>query len=143
MTSDPATADADMLRDMERRRLRSLVQVDLVVAEVLHADDYQLITPNGYALSKRGYLGAIASGELRYQVFEPASEIRVRTGGSIALLRYQADITVQSSGGPFVDIQCWHTDSYELREGHWRAVWSQATRITPAAEADQPAAKVA
>jgi hypothetical protein len=29
-------------------------------------------------------------------------------------------------GAPF---ECWHTDSYELSEGAWQAVWSQATAI--------------
>ena len=23
----------------------------------------------------------------------------------------------------------WHTDMYDLRDGRWQAVWSQATRI--------------
>src|ERR1017187_6792813 len=29
-------------------------------------------------------------------------------------------------GTPF---QCWHTDSYELKDEVWQAVWSQATAI--------------
>jgi hypothetical protein len=131
------TVDAVIMRDTERRRLRSLVQPDLAVAEFLHADNYQLITPNGYALSKQDYLGSIGSGQLRYQVFEPTSEIMVRANSQIALLRYKAQICVQADNGPVASILCWHTDSYELLDGHWRAVWSQATLISPAAEAEQ------
>jgi len=132
------TVDAMVMRDTERRRLRSLVQPDLAAAEFLHADNYQLITPNGYALTKEDYLGSIASGQLRYQVFEPASEIMVRANGQIALLRYKARISVQADNGPVASTRCWHTDSYELQDGRWRAVWSQATLISPAAEAEQP-----
>jgi hypothetical protein len=63
------TPDGPVLRDTERRRLRSLVEADLAVADALHADDYQLITPNGYALTKQEYLRDIASGQLRYEIF--------------------------------------------------------------------------
>jgi Domain of unknown function (DUF4440) len=122
------TADLIDLRETERRRLRSLVEADMGTAQALHADDYQLITPLGYALSKQEYLGSIASGEFRYLEFEAVSDIAVRGGDGFALLRYQARICVNDIGRvePFT---CWHTDSYELRSGRWQAVWSQATRI--------------
>jgi len=130
------TPDATAMRDTERRRLRSLVEADLAAADALHADDYQLITPNGYALTKQEYLGDIASGQLRYQVFEPASEIVVRCSSQMTLLRYRARITVRAHG-PAVSMTCWHTDCYELRDGSWQAVWSQATAIGPQALEDQ------
>jgi hypothetical protein len=120
----PAT---ELLPDTERRRLRALVSADTVTAAPLHAEDYQLITPNGSALTKDGYLGAIASGRLRYQVFEPVSEIAVLDGTDLAVLRYQARISFDDGPG----ITCWHTDCYRLRDGTWQAVWSQATMITP------------
>jgi hypothetical protein len=135
------SVDASTIRETEHRRLKSLVEADLAVAESLHAEDYQLITPSGYALTKQDYLGAIANGELRYQVFEPVSEIMVRTSGQIALLRYQVQICVQSDGGPVASIRCWHTDTYELRDGHWQAVWSQATLISSGAEPVSPDSK--
>ena len=65
--------DAAVMRDTERERLRSLVHADMETAGALHADDYQLITPRGYAMSKQEYLSRIASGGLRYRVFEPVS----------------------------------------------------------------------
>ena len=68
---------AGLLPDIERRRLRALVKADTVTAAPLHADDYWLITPNGSEMTKDDYLGAIASGQLRYQVFEPVSEMAV------------------------------------------------------------------
>ncbi|HEY5018901.1 MAG TPA: nuclear transport factor 2 family protein [Streptosporangiaceae bacterium] len=131
------TPDVTAMCDTERRRLRSLVEPDLVTADALHAADYQLITPNGHALTKRDYLGDIAAGRLRYQVFEPASEILARCSSQLAILRYRARIIV-ATRGPAVAITCWHTDYYELREGSWQAVWSQATAISPQAAEDQP-----
>ena len=137
--------DAAALRDIERQRLRALVQADMDTAATLHADDYQLITPRGYAMSKQEYLDRIASGRLRYRVFEPVSDIAVRGSGEVALLRYQVRISVAEdddengdengdAGDSLVHaaMTCWHTDCYECRNGRWQAVWSQATVIRPA-----------
>jgi hypothetical protein len=44
--------DVDQIRDIEHQRLRALVEADMDVARQLHADDFQLITPFGDALSK-------------------------------------------------------------------------------------------
>ena len=137
--------DAAALRDIERQRLRALVQADMDTAAALHADDYQLITPRGYAMSMQEYLDRIASGRLRYRVFEPVSDIAVRGSGEVALLRYQVRISVAEdddengdengdAGDSLVHaaMTCWHTDCYECRNGRWQAVWSQATVIRPA-----------
>ena len=69
--------DAGALRNVERARLRSLVETDMDVAGDLHADEYQLITPRGRALSKAEYLDSVAAGELRYRVFEPIAQVAV------------------------------------------------------------------
>ena len=128
MSNEPTSPDTDALREIERRRLRALAGADLDAAGPLHADDYQLITPNGSELTKADYLGDIVAGRLRYTSFEPVSAIRVLGDGDVAVLRYQARISFD--GGPgFV---CWHTDCYRRRNGRWQAVWSQATRIEAA-----------
>ena len=81
-------------------------------------------------MSKELYLGLIASGRLVYRVFEPVSGIAVRGGGDFALLRYQARISIEE-GDHLADFVCWHLDSYELIDGRWQAVWSQATKTGP------------
>jgi len=124
---------ARLLRGTERARLRALVDADMAVAGPLHAADYQLITPRGAALSRDEYLGLVETGELRYRIFEPVTPIGIRGGGGFALLRYQARIMVGPAAEPdaaLVPFTCWHTDSYERRDGRWQAVWSQATAIT-------------
>ena len=119
---------ADLIRETEHKRLRALVAAEIELATSLHSDDYQLITPSGQTISKQDYIGGIASGDLVYQVFEPASDIAVRLYGNAAAVRYQARIEIrfsdQRDSGVF-----WHTDIYEKRDGRWQAVWSQATRI--------------
>ena len=124
---------ANLIRETEHQRLRALVAAEIELANSLHSDDYQLITPNGQTISKHDYIGGIASGDLVYSVFEPASDIAVRLFGSAAAVRYQARIEIrfsdQRDSGVF-----WHTDIYENRDGRWQAVWSQATRISTRAE---------
>ncbi len=119
---------SDELRDIERRRLASLAAADLELARTFHADDYELITPGGARVDRDAYLDGVASGELHYRVFEPASDIRVRRNGDVAVLRYEARIEMHMVDG--VDRGLfWHTDVYERRDGRWQAVWSHATRI--------------
>jgi hypothetical protein len=121
------SAAAAVLPDIERARLRALAAADTDAAAPLHADDYQLITPNGSELTKADYLGDIAAGRLRYRVFEAVSEIAVLGDGQVAVLRYLARISFDDGPG----FTCWHTDCYRLSEGRWQAVWSQATRVIP------------
>ena len=118
----------DEIREIELRRLRALTDKDLATADQLHADDYELITPLGVALSKEQYLGAIGSGQLDYLRFEPVSDISVRLTADCAVLRYRAAIAFPE-GGPAEPATYWHTDVYQRTDAAWRAVCSQATLI--------------
>jgi hypothetical protein len=121
-------AEADRIRDIERMRLKALVDADLETAGRLHADAFQLITPRGVVLSKDQYLGAIANGDLKYVQWD-AGPIEVRLHGDTAVIRYRAQLET-GSAGTTGSMECWHTDSYEKLDGAWQVVWSQATRIT-------------
>jgi len=128
----PSVADAelaDLIRATERERLRALVEADMVVAEQLHADDFQLINPFGGTATKAEYLEDIASGETNYLVFEPDCEIAVHVYGGAVAIRYISRIEIIVSGDPIPPGHYWHTDVYEQHEGLWQAVWSQATQI--------------
>ena len=121
----------EQLREVERRRLRALLEGDLAVAEDLHADDYQLITPAGAPLSRTAYLALVRDGLLTYRRFAPDGEIAVRLWDGAAALRYPAVIAAETEDG-LAEGRFWHTDLYEHRDGRWQAVWSQATRIRSA-----------
>ena len=124
----------DFFQDLERRRLRALVDADLDLARSLHADDYELVTPGGASFSREEYLEGIATGDLDYEVFEPASKIAVRIYEGAAAVRYHAKIEILV-GGQLDSGLFWHTDLHELRDHRWQAVWSQATRIRGTASA--------
>lgn len=123
-----STSETDLLRETERARLRALVSADLVRARQLHAPDFQLITPIGTALSKEDYLGAVASGQIKYLTWKPA-DIAVRLYDGVAVIRYSAHLEVVFSGHKIPLSDYWHTDTYEHRDGRWMVVWSHATAI--------------
>lgn len=120
--------DADAFRQLERSRLRSLVERNMDLARQLHAVDFQLITPTGHRYLGDQYLDEIETGQLKYIAWDP-KEMEVRMHANVAILRYQARLEVDSGRGEVSVIHCWHTDSYELIDGVWQVVWSQATAI--------------
>ena len=121
-------AEANILRETERERLRALVEGDVARAGQLHTEDFQLINPLGGVLSKEQYLGAIGSGQINYRFWEPDS-ITVRVYGDVAVIRYQSQLEIDVQGLHIPRRRYWHTDLYERREGQWQVVWSQATGI--------------
>jgi hypothetical protein len=126
--SAPAGGAADQLRSIERARLQALVAANMASARPLHAADFQLITPSGRTFSKEQYLDAVVTGAIHYLRWEPEGEIAVRLSGSVALVRYRAHLEMGDPEHPTI-LRCWHTDSYEKRDGRWQVVWSQATEI--------------
>ena len=116
------------LGDLERRRLRSLVEVRVEEADALHAPEFRLVHPGG-VWSKEEYLGGIASGRIDYRRFEATSEIEVMVDGALAVLRYRSAIDVAVHGQEAGPLECWHLDCYRRDEGAWRVRWSQATSI--------------
>lgn len=121
--------NAETLRITEISRLRALVDADMEAAERLHAEDFQLITPGGAALSKTEYLSGVASGEFDYRRWEVDSPIDVRLFDGVAIIRYRSILHMVYHSDDLGPDRFWHTDSYEWRDGHWQVVWSQATRI--------------
>ena len=119
--------DIDLIKSIEIKRLKSLVEADMKVAKPIHADDFQLINPSGRESSKATYLGRLESGEVDYQVWDVDS-ITVRMYKDVAVIRYvDKDFKVFVNGEFAWDGQVKHTNVYEKRNGQWQIVWSQAS----------------
>ena len=123
MPEQPASPGADFFRALEVKRTQAIVTRDMPTIELLHASDYELISPPGRVMSRERYLSLIAAAPF-YSSWELGA-MRVRSSLGMAAVRYQAKLTFPS--GKVVD--CWHTDFYELQAGSWKAVWSQATQL--------------
>jgi hypothetical protein len=122
-TPDDATADAAFFAALEGRRTRALVERDLPTLDRLHADDYRLVTPAGKVFTRDAYLAALRDAPF-YAAWE-IGEMQVRMAPAMAALRYRARLRFPSGR----ELDCWHSDLYECRQGRWQAVWSQATEI--------------
>jgi hypothetical protein len=118
--------EADLIRTIERNRLRALVEADIETARRLHAEDFQLINPLGGSLTKEQYLGGVASGDLDYLTWDPET-IDVRVYDRVAAIRYRSQLEVVVQGEKISLRRYWHTDLYEKRDGQWQVVWSHAT----------------
>jgi Domain of unknown function (DUF4440) len=116
----------ELLRSIERARVRALVSGDVERAAPVHADDFQLINPLGGAVSKEEYLGGISSGQIHYLYWEPEA-IVVRLYDDVAVMRYRSEIEIVVRGQPIPRQAYWHTDLYERHGEQWKLVWSQAT----------------
>lgn len=121
--------DSEAIRQVERKRLRALVDADIEAARQMHSDDFQLVNPAGMPLSREAYLGALTSARLDYIAWEPG-DIAVRFYGNAAVIRYRdARFDVDSEGRALHRGPMYHTNVYERRDGRWQAVWSQASGI--------------
>lgn len=127
-SASPVVPPASFFEALEKQRTQALVARDLPAIERLHAPEYELVTPAGRTFARDRYLALIAA-EPFYAAWSHGP-MRVRATPQMALLRYEATLTFPSGKV----VRCWHTDSYECREGHWQAVWSQATAL-PSADA--------
>ena len=95
----------------------------------LHADDFTLVNPAGFTLSREEYLAAVSAGEIDYLTFEPISDINVRLYGKAALITYRSHIDIVVGGLGHFTHETWHTYLYERQGERWQAVWEQATAI--------------
>jgi Domain of unknown function (DUF4440) len=124
----PFATLADYIRALEAARIQALLTRDMELLWQLHAPDYQLITPTGRSYTRDRYLSEIEAEALRYLRWEPGS-MNVRTSRQMAIVRYRATLELDGGDGHGTPFHCWHTDSYELKDESWQAVWSQATTI--------------
>jgi Domain of unknown function (DUF4440) len=122
---------AEELGNIERERLRCLVDARVDDAHALHAADFELVTPSGAVWSREHYLGGIASGDINYRRFEAVSNIDVMVDGDLAVLRYRSAIDIAVKGQEPGPLECWHLDCYRraANSAPWQVRWSQATSI--------------
>jgi hypothetical protein len=128
VNSADTLSSAEDFCSLERTRLRSLVERDMVLANALHAPEFHLVTPGGITRSRESYLTAVGTGAITYLKWQ-AGEMMVRQFSHVVLLRYRAELEMPSQSGATSSFSCWHTDSYELHNGVWQVVFSQATRV--------------
>src|SRR5262249_52715523 len=102
------------------------------------ADDFLLIdVMRGAEVTKASLLAVLASGQLRFQVIEPAEQ-RVRLYQATAVVTGRTRVSWRVGGEPLAALSR-YTHVYVEQQGRWRLVAAQGTPI--ASESEQPAAE--
>ena len=126
-------ADRDRLRALAEAEQRALVAADAKQLNLILADDYIHITPNGDSWSRDDLVRTIAAGELRFETLElsalqPGKSMDIQVDCQTAIVRYRSKI--EASFGPSsYRHEAWHTNVYGKRDGHWRAISAQLTAV--------------
>jgi len=116
------------LGQVERQRLRAIVDADPAMLEKVHARDFLLCTPSGIVWDRAHYLSGLVDGTIRYLRFEPQGDIEWIEADGIGAVRYRSVIDISIEGRPPGHLECWHLDVFQRDgEGMWQCRWSQAT----------------
>lgn len=127
--SDPLAA--------ERQFFTALVEAGLGALDRVLADDFLLIdVMSGAEITKTSLLAVLGSGQLRFEVIEPAEQ-RVRRYQATAVVTGRTRMSGWFGGTPFAALSR-YTHVYVEQQGRWRMLSAQGTPIASGSE--QPAA---
>jgi hypothetical protein len=127
----PATETAQQVLAAERARTTALEHSDIAALERIMADDVTYIHASGKVDTKKSYLDAIRSGQLRYISWRPV-DLHVRLLGNSAVINGEYAVKVKdirAQPNPF-DINIFILTVYERRNGQWQQIAWQSTRDT-------------
>ena len=116
---------------LEATRIAAMTRQDLATLESLLADDLTYTHSRGETDSKASFLELIRNpgGHGRYLSVE-LSNTQVTPLGDAAIVRGRAQITLERPAGqPALSYPVLFLDVWERRQGRWRLVAWQATRV--------------
>jgi ketosteroid isomerase-like protein len=117
------------IENLEAEWRTALVQNDVATVNRLLADDYLGINPNGTLETKADALAAQRSGSVKISSIEPEN-LKVRVYGETAVVT--SKVQVEGHDGDRNISGLYHyTRVYSRREGQWKVVSFEASRIPP------------
>jgi ketosteroid isomerase-like protein len=119
----PAAEQA--VRQVEDRRIKAMIDDDFATLEAVLADDLTYGHSSGLADTKASYLDTLRSGKTKYLTFDRAPSV-VRVYGDTAIITGTATLSLRGQAAPFT---LRYTLAYVKREGQWRMVAWQSTRL--------------
>ena len=121
---------------VEKARTAALERSDVAALDRIMADDVTYVHASGKVDTKKSYLDAIRSGQLRYISWQ-ARNLQVRVFGDSAAINGEYAVRVTDSrvqAAPF-DISIFILTVYTRRDGRWQQVAWQSTRDVAASPA--------
>jgi ketosteroid isomerase-like protein len=119
--------NAQMIIDLDRKRMQAMAQKDVATLNDLLADDLIYTHSSARIDTKQSLVGNMQSGATVYNAVEP-SDVKAQDLGSAVVLTGVAKIQVTSGGKPNA-FAVRFTDVYAERGGKWQMVTWQSTRL--------------
>jgi hypothetical protein len=119
--------NAQMIIDLDRKRMQAMAAQDIAALEGLLADDLVYTHSSARLDTKKSLIGNMQSGATVYNAVEP-SEVKAQDLGSAVVLTGVARIRVTSGGNPNA-FAVRFTDVYANKGGKWQMVAWQSTRL--------------
>ena len=119
--------NAQMIIDLDRKRMQAMAQKDVATLNDLIADDLIYTHSSARIDTKQSLIGNMQSGATVYNSVEP-SDVKAQDLGSAVVLTGVAKIQVTSGGKPNA-FGVRFTDVYANRGGKWQMVTWQSTRL--------------
>jgi hypothetical protein len=119
--------DAEVVANLEQQWATAVLKRDTATLQLLRADDFTLIAPDGKMYNKAAELAMILSPEFKLDSFAlQGGKVRVYTGGVVVT----GTVVVKgTSKDTDISGQYRFTDVYEPRNNAWQAVHSQLTKV--------------
>jgi ketosteroid isomerase-like protein len=119
--------DAEMVIDLDKRRMEAMAAKDTATLDALLADDLVYTHSSARLDTKQSLIANMKSGATVYSAVDP-SEVRAQDLGDAVILTGVARIKV-SSNGKDLEFRVRFTDAYAKRSGRWQMVAWQSTRL--------------
>ena len=117
---------ASELHDLSDRWFRAWLAKDAVTVELLVADDYVYISPNGMVLDRQATLAVVRSPSYRLDHGTRTKIVVRAVGQDAAVVRHHYQGAGSFEGNSFMDDQqC--VMVWEKHEGEWRLVMEQCS----------------
>jgi hypothetical protein len=124
LLAQPAGAE-QAVRQAEDRRIKAMIDDDFGTLDAVLADDLTYVHSNGVVDTKASYMETLRSGKTKYQTIERLPSV-VRVYGNTAIVTGTATVGLRGQAAPFT---LRYTLAYVMRDGQWRMVAWQSTRL--------------
>ncbi len=121
------TDNAQMIIELDRKRMNAMAQKDIATLNALLSDDLVYTHSTARLDTKKSLIEGMESGKTVYTAVEP-SDVKAQDLGTAVVLTGAARISVMSSGKPN-SFRVRFTDVYANNNGQWQMVTWQSTRI--------------
>ena len=109
------------------------MKADVTSLSQLLADDFTLVdVMSGSEVDKPAFLTVVGSGHIKFETIEPAEQL-VRLYAPTIVITGRTSMKGTFGGEPFT-VERRYTHVYVNKDGEWRLVSAQGTKISPAPE---------